>query len=186
MIARRFLWLVVASVALLLGACSVTGSTSGPSSHAFSATYPVSATPALMASPTPGPSTDAELAAAYLGCADAFNTAADELHRQFKTATTLDEKKALIRQDSDLDRVFIECFRAISWSQGFKAAARNVLRTVVSVQVTKLLMSDAKSLVEYDTYSKTLDRQALLSSSAANLLRGDLGLPLPPSGLTAR
>jgi hypothetical protein len=139
------------------------------------------ATTGSLPTPTVDPGlTQAQLAQAYLACTKVSNARLAKDLATLRKVTKLTVAKAALSDAAGAITTFTTCVRSIAWTNEYLGDEKALLKAYAAVQVTALVMSKAKTWSVLDSYSKTFDNQSLAATSAANLLRGDLGLPPPP------
>jgi hypothetical protein len=133
------------------------------------------APPTIAPAPTPLPL--GEQAKLYKLCVTPYNKDSTALNKQLESARTLSALKKAMKGYVASEITFASCLRAVPWSPDVAADARSLIKAVSTVQVTEQAMSTARSYAEFNEYYKPWHKQALAASSAANVLRGDIGLP---------
>jgi hypothetical protein len=172
----------VIAMAVLAAACSANPAAVPSAAATVSATAIPTPSPTATPSPSPvPPPTTAQLASAYLWCANAGNKAITALRTQYKGLLPLKSLKTYSAKAAAIDGTFIKCIRAVAWTGSpLTTDIHTLLIRMASVQVTELAEAKATSIREYEGLVKIETTQDLAYTSAANVVRGDLGLPPPP------
>lgn len=168
---------------LVLAGCSSAPPTAAPLANASLLPPAVSsAAPASPGeSPTPAILTSQEMARAYLACANSFNKAEIALEKKYKGVLPLKSLRTFSAKRAALEGTFAKCIRAVAWNGSTLLSDIHILLTRTStVQVTLLAESRAKTISDYEYLASIERKQGLAATSAANQVRGDLGLPPPP------
>lgn len=137
--------------------------------------------PTAMQTPTstPVPTPDlAAIGAMYLALVTPANAAGCEYNKvigdQSATLAELKEASAIL---APTVRTWTDGLRAISWPPEIQADAQDLIKELAGEEAAVLAAAGATSLQAFNTAFDDVSAANVRSVSAANLLRGDLGLP---------
>jgi hypothetical protein len=192
-LSRRFLSAGAIALALALAGCSAGAASLVPAT-------PMAPTPAIAAaSPSPSvvstgspqpsasPSEPASqdqiryvASRAYIQAANVSNRAGAALNKKYPTFTSIARARAFYKAAAGIEGTFIKGIRGLICPTDTVSDAHAFVARLAAVQALYIEGSVAKTVSDLVSVSNALTGADRAASAAANLLRGDLGLPPVP------
>ena len=156
------------------------------SQQATATTTVVPPTPAPTSSPTPSPTLSQDqirtaAAKAYLAAAAIVNKANDSSYKKYKSKlNTLAGNRAYYKLSATITGTFLKSVRAIVFPTDSAADGHSLIVKNSTLQADELDASVDRTVAAMNTDIKHVNSADDAASAAANLIRGDLGLPPIP------